>query len=365
MSKEYDLQTDVLETIVAGTPVTKKHAALLTTFATRTVFKGARYAMTRDEFGERPARIIDAGGREIAADYRAWVDDQLATHGSVHAVWAAHKDAGWLLTEVQPQLHYFVHDRGEGQADAQDDVVQIEVWEEQEFVERALFERDGERDLPTANELRSGSPGFVNVAWFERRAIGQPVYRLDSVIDLQRFNALAEATFIANRQRDGNRQIRETNTTTGESRVVSVRELSPGYDDLRWRGRRFFDDWTASSAGRAGERICSRWVFSTSDYTDPKGVRTLDFIPRWTHTAKIAELKNTHRLDAYGLYGKLNQFCERIGHPFAWYFYGLHGNLVRDPHLTRVLEAAEEGLIVLPEHDYQVLKRWHDDPYGF
>lgn len=33
--------------------------------------------------------------------------------------------------------------------------------------------------------------------------------------------------------------------------------------------------------------------------------------------------------------------------------------------MARVLEAAESGLIVPPEHEYQVLRRWGDDPYGF
>lgn len=66
MRKEYDLQTDVLATIVATTPVTPKHADLLTAFATRTEFRGARHVKSRDEFGARPARVIDANGREIA-----------------------------------------------------------------------------------------------------------------------------------------------------------------------------------------------------------------------------------------------------------------------------------------------------------
>ncbi len=50
---------------------------------------------------------------------------------------------------------------------------------------------------------------------------------------------------------------------------------------------------------------------------------------------------------------------------FAWCFYGLHGNLVKSGQMERVLEAAEAGLIVMPEHDYQVLRRWHDAPYCF
>ncbi|KVS67651.1 hypothetical protein [Burkholderia cepacia] len=361
MRKEYELQTDVLATIVAATPVTPKHAELLTTFATRTEFGGARYAVTCDEFCERPARVIDAEGREIAVDYYAWIDAQLDAHkGSVEALLLAHRDAGYQLVEVQPLLHYFVHDRG----GEQDNFVQIEVWEEQEFVEREVFPRRMPWRLPDARELRSGWQDLEGER-VERRTLGGPRYRLQAVIDMKRFSALAEATYQDRRQRDGDRQLVERNVDTGESRVISVREFTPGYDNLQWRGRRFFDDWAASSAGRAGERACQRWVFSTEDYTDPRSGRDMNFVPRWTHTRKIAALKNTAKLDVYSLFGKLTQFDERIGHRFAWYFYGLHGNLILSGQMERVLEAAEAGLLVLPEHDYQVLRRWSDDQYGF
>ncbi|SAK61670.1 hypothetical protein AWB79_02825 [Caballeronia hypogeia] len=101
------------------------------------------------------------------------------------------------------------------------------------------------------------------------------------------------------------------------------------------------------------------------DHVDQQGVRELSFVPQWAHTRKIAELKNTRNLDVYSQYGMLTQFDERIGMPFAWYFYGLHGNLVKSGQMERVLEAAEAGLIALPEHDYRVLRRWGDAPYGF
>ena len=41
----------------------------------------------------------------------------------------------------------------------------------------------------------------------------------------------------------------------------------------------------------------------------------------------------------------------------------LHGNRVEAGE--RVIKAAEQGLIMLPECDYRVLKRWEDQPYGF
>ena len=69
--------------------------------------------------------------------------------------------------------------------------------------------------------------------------------------------------------------------------------------------------------------------------------------------------------DPYLLFSELRQFDREIGTPFAWYFYGLHGNLVQSGHIEQVLDAAARGLIVLPENDYQILRRWCDVPYGF
>lgn len=359
MRKDYELQTDVLSTIVASTPVTRHHADLLTAFATRSDYRAASYVMLRDTFGEQPARVLDADGGEVSSDYRAWIDGQLQFHGSARAVWEAHKDAGYWLSEVQPVLLYFVHDRG-GEQDA---FVQIGVWQEQEFVERELLPRNDRWGLPDESELRRGSATCVERA--ERRLIGKPRYRLDEVVDMQRFTAIAEAVFRERRRADGDRRVTETNFATGEQRMVTVRELTPGYDQQRWPGRRFFDDWSESSAGVVGERACKRWTFRVSDYTDHLGARHLDFVPQWAHPRKVLELKDTQKLDVYSLFGKLKQFDERIGMPFAWYFYGLHGNLIKSGQMERALEAAEAGLIVLPENDYRVLRRWGDVPYGF
>ncbi|MDN7631639.1 hypothetical protein [Burkholderia cenocepacia] len=359
MKKEYELQTDVLETVVAGTPVTARHAALLTAFATRSDFRRARYVAMRDHWSARPARILDPEGREVADDYRAWVHQALDEHGGdASSVWHAYKHRRYLLTEVQSVQHFFAHDRG----GEQDDFVQILVGEEQEFIERELFENESWSSAPSVDELREARSYGAHV---ERRLIGEPRYRLDRAIDLRAFNELADRTFADTHRRDGDRQLRVTNPDSGESKIVSVREFTPGYDTLQRDGRRFFDDWTESSAGRSGERICTRWIFNPSDYGDRTSVRTLSVVPQWAHTRKIAAVRGTAKLDVYGLYGRLNQFDKRIGMPFAWYFYGLHGNLVLPAHIERVIEGAEAGLIVLPEHDYQVLRRWSAAPYGF
>lgn len=49
---------------------------------------------------------------------------------------------------------------------------------------------------------------------------------------------------------------------------------------------------------------------------------------------------------------------QRIGVPFSWYFYTVHRNRVENWAGQQVIKAAEQGLLVLPECDYRVLKRW-------
>ncbi|WP_257807017.1 hypothetical protein [Burkholderia glumae] len=362
MRHDYELQTDVLATLVANTRVEKKHVALIAMFAARTDFRAVRHVKARDEFSSVPTRVLDAHNQEIAADYRAWIDQQLDRFGTAAAVCDEFAESGYRMAERDPVLHYLMYDRSPTSTDRQSDFVQITVWEGSEYVEREIFPRAGAWYRPDAHELRHG---HTEGNRFERAPLGEPQYRLEQIIDMAMFVEQGEAVWNENHGRQGDRQVRTTNMRTRNERVQSIREMTPGYDRQQWRGRRFFDDWSASSAGLAGERICTRWVFKTSDYTAPNGHREMDYIPAWTHAQKIAALRDTHRLDCYGLYGKLTKLDERVGTPFGWYFYGLHGNLVLSGQMERVLEAAEGGQIVLPEHDYRVLKRWAEDSYGF
>lgn len=243
MRHEYQLNTDVLATIVATTPVTKKHAALLSEFATRTEFRSVHFVVAGDEDGANPARIVTAEGDEVAPDYRSWVRAQLDAHGGdVAAVCAEHQDKGYLVTEVEPVLHYFAYDRGGDQ----DNFVQFEVWEEQEFVERELFARSDWTGWGKADhdDLWLGRPGLGYERRVERRLIGGPTYRLESAIDMQAFTAMAEATFADQHRKGGDQSFITVDEHTGEPRKASVRELTPGYDQRRSREWRIFEDWT-------------------------------------------------------------------------------------------------------------------------
>ncbi len=50
---------------------------------------------------------------------------------------------------------------------------------------------------------------------------------------------------------------------------------------------------------------------------------------------------------------------------FAWYFFMLHGNRIAQSVGETVAEAAEDGIITLPNWDRDVLRSWKDAPYSF
>nr|UII03312.1 hypothetical protein PFGPPNCM_00221 [Paraburkholderia sp.] len=364
MKHEYCVQTDVLETIVTSARAEPRHAALLATLATRSEYRSVAYVTSRDTYGAHPGAVFDASGAKIAESYREWVKAEIeAQNGDVAAVWERNKDKGYLLSEVQPVLHFFAHDRGGPLYN----FTQLRIFAETEAITRNLFTTANWRRPQTPNDLLVyhdylGDP-------IEPRPLGAERYRLYDAIDMQIFLRVAAACADAERRVAADRRLKFTNLQTGESGTQSFAEFHPGFDKYPNKSQRFFDDWSESSAGSSGERICRRWVFEPQDsqgyQADKSQPRHLYFIPQWGHNRKVAAVEKIRNMDDYALYGRLNKFDERIGVPFSWYFYGLHGNLVKAGALERIVSAAEDGLIVLPEHDYRVLKRWQEQPYGF
>jgi hypothetical protein len=140
-------------------------------------------------------------------------------------------------------------------------------------------------------------------------------------------------------------------------------ELFPKWDRFPARHRRLFDDWRRSSAGQSAQ-LCDHWFLDLSDHTSQQGERSMTLVPQWTFRQQLAEVK-ARKGGAYELYGALQKLDRRVGVPFGWYFFMLHGNRVTSDVGERVIEAAEAGQIVLPERDYRVLKDWQAQAYGF
>lgn len=125
------------------------------------------------------------------------------------------------------------------------------------------------------------------------------------------------------------------------------------------------EDWERSSAGKSGAQLYDNWFFEIRDYTQ-NGQRNFGAIHQWITTLKLAEVEAKPRnISDYAIYDKLQRLDKRVGVPFAWYFFMLHGNRVHIWAGQRILKAVENGTIVMPDQDYLVLRQWYDMPYGF
>jgi hypothetical protein len=351
--------TDVLETIVGSSPLTKKHGALLSAITQKTALHDIALVTTRDHFVPMPHRILDRDGEVISHNFEEWMRDKLDRHHGDHvAVWQVYKGAGYIMTEREPVMLYLVHDRGGDQTN----FVQLKVYEEHEFTSRHLFSTSiwGEPFSPDSL-LEGREAGDV----VERREIGTGWYRFWNAVDMAEFVPEAARLFQAERERQGKRVMEISSTRTKEVTRTTFGELYPEHSKYPWKGTRFFQDWDASSAGQSGARVCRHWVFDTYDYQrDPCSRRDMSYIPQWGFNRTLAKV-DQHRSNFYELFDKLQKLDQRVGVPFSWYFYMLHGNRVSDWAGERVIKAAEQGLLVLPECDYRVLRRWEDQPYGF
>jgi hypothetical protein len=131
------------------------------------------------------------------------------------------------------------------------------------------------------------------------------------------------------------------------------------------RGRRLFEDWAASSAGRSGARFCDYWFVECVDWTDPNTcARQMELRLGSTCTKRLAKV-DAESGDAQAFFGKLQALDRRSGHRFGWYFHMLRGDCVRFASGYRALKEVERGAVALPEPDRQVLKAWGDRNYGF
>ena len=335
-----------------------KHHILHETLARVDGLPNLRFVTQRDHFSPQPGRLLEADGREIAPDYRAWAKGQLeALGGDAEAIWRKYNGKNWTVTQWRWALRYYWQQVGTKQWDG----VQVELVAEQEYSGARLFD-DSEYARPRdeVDVLNHSCPGPAPAA-VQPLAPGR--YRMKRGVDMARFVEIGTGKHAAAIRAQGARTISITDSG-GNSRTSTIAEAFPQTARSQWLPRRWFDDWQYSSAGRAGHLAGHRWAYEVKEW-EMAGIQGLNFIPLWSHTAKIAKIE-TRPLNDHELYGRLLKLSERTGDiPFHWYFYMLHGNLLNDAAGRRVLKAAEKGEIVLPEHDYQVLKHWNENPYGF
>ncbi|WP_189691111.1 hypothetical protein [Pseudorhodoferax aquiterrae] len=360
---EYSLILPGLEESVAKCRPDLRHAQLVQTLARFPALEGTTLRATRGGDGSiymQRRKVVRPDGSVEHEDHEAWLEEQLRVDGgNAKVTYARLSQQGYRLSRCDiTRLHLACDRGGEDQAD----FLQVDVDLCDDRVQCALFRGYYFDEPRTLRDL---------VDFAEGEAVGEdqrtPIsvrYELRRVIDVAKFVDLAEQL---EEQQRANLRAREYVVTLGDGskKTQSHADLDPGFERFRSKTRRLFDDWRASSAGRAGARFCEHWLLQFSDWTDPSSrTRYLSVVPLWTFSQKLAEV-NARSGDVYGLFSKLQTIDRRVEVPFAWFFYMLHGNRVHDGAGERVLEAAEGGLIVLPEHDYRVLRNWADRRYGF
>lgn len=363
----YLLELPGLAQRVDAAPVVPKHTGLLEALRRFEPLSAATLATQRDGFTLHRRKVLDPDGVLVADDHEAWLAGELARdlgRGSVTA--ERLRPLGYQLSECTMDMLYFIADRG----GAQDNFVQVEVELQHERVHRRLFsEYISHRALHNLSDLvREAEDGWpLDPA--AQLPIGRDRYQLYRCVDVPAFLADAEQLKTADHAVRRRATLEVTDIEEGPNakppvtRRMTIDELDPGAKHWVWPARRLFDDWAASSAGRAGQRLCEHWALQIADYTSPEGRRDVEVIPLWTHTRPIAKVKSVANI--HTLLGKLQSIDACRGAGFAWFFYMLHGTLVEPWAGKRVLKAAEDGLIVLPEHDYQILRRWNERGYGF
>lgn len=360
----YKLDFHGLEDVIAAAAPHKSHKHLLAALEKGTGQDGWKIATTRDEGGWWAERkVLDKNGSIVAEDHQAWLRIQLAADaGDMSAARKRLQAVGYQLSKCHISEIYFVRDRG----GAPWNFSQVRCMLEHEVVDRPLF-NEWDRNKSYAGQdfgdfVRDAEDGYEHPE-AQRTPIRADSYQLSDAIDCTAFLDLLDQEDESEREQARLRRFKLM-SPDGSSEIVPYSRLDPNFDKFPHKARRFFTDWEQSSAGRSGARLSGHWITKANDYTDNAGKRWVSFIPMWTHTKKMAKIDASKGSD-YDLYAKLQRLDERVGVPFAWYFYMLHGNLVTDTAGERMFSLAEQGVIDLPEHDYQVLRRWRDRQYGF
>lgn len=346
---------------VADCPVTKSHAGLqkvMRKFAglEKTTLTGIEGLDGRMSLVKK--KVLDAHGTVVHDDLGVWMKNQLAEDfGNARATYNRLVNAGFVISNCRLTVVYLVHDHG----GAESNYLQAEIHVEDEWTDRLLFDPSPySAPREPADLMDTHGPAISEAA---RVRIRPTAYRLARVVNVGALTHAMETEDLAERNAFKQRRfIREEYGVP--SREVDVDEAFPGWDKEPLRAKRVFCDWQNSSAGRSGARFWEHWMLDVQDRTDGKGERFLNYTPAWTTTLKLAKIPGNQG-SAYEVFGKLEALDKRVGVPFAWFFFMLHGNRVKDAAGHKVLEAAEAGLIVLPEHDYQVLKAWSTHCYGF
>jgi hypothetical protein len=300
--------------------------------------------------------IISPDGSLVAADATAWLHEQIALHGS-----------GRVLDRIKTEDVRFARTGGDTGFYA----LGYKPDEPLDFVQ--IYFRPTSRmvySFPTIQPLHlERSPDRWDSYWTLTER-SPPVYSCEAT-DIIGSLAWLDKCKAAQRE-SGERDLAlmqakvVTRTYLDGSHSVTVPFLEAfplpgGRRQAPAKEERFFADWRASSAGT--HPLGRFWFLATFDYVDRDGLREVGFIPQavvWPRKTVEAKRKSVWRL-----MDELQRFDRTVGHPFAWYFYMLHGNRISRDVGEAIAHAVRRGDLHLNPNEEAVLLAWADEPYGF
>lgn len=296
----------------------------------------------------------------VAADPKAWRDSLLSRHGGdAGTAWGAIKDQGIFIGRTVATALYFTCQYGEDP----DEFLQFKVFLAQDMlVERLTEPNDWSRwrnkEDVFDSSRRYGLPAPI--------ALSEPYYLFEELLDVAAHIKDAERAYAARLAKTKDRVF--TIQVVGAPFLAhsgTFEELFPYAPKPVARDRRLMDDWRMSSAGISGAIFSKHWCLDTWNRVDEQGDHQAGTVPMWCTKRPPKVIKPKRGMCALELYEKLSYLDEWAGHPFAWYFFMLHGNRVGDWVARPILVAADAGEIDLPAEDIAVLRRWAEQPYGF
>ncbi|MEY2117148.1 hypothetical protein [Rhodanobacter sp. FW106-PBR-R2A-1-13] len=349
-----------IEEAVATCPPTPNHAALIHRLRRESALENARLATTRGDRWLVRRKVLAADGTMVDEDHETWLAAQVAFDGGdVRVTFRRLQDAGYQVSRCGITTLYVV---AAGQSDLPSNFLQAEIYLENEVLERDLFDPHPWRIPTNLDELQRSVGDGPALPDAERRPVRPLVYQLRRIVDVEAWLQAGDALEEVRREAFRDRRYKVTSSSTPSAAIQTPDQLWPGWDRFPAKHRRFFNDWARSSASK--HRLCDHWVFDLTDWTDASGRREMSLIPMWAFNRPLAKVDAGKGCD-HEFYGRLQKLERRVGVPFSWFFYMLHGNRIEAAAGDRVIRAAEAGTIVLPEQDYRVLKDWESEPYAF
>lgn len=363
------LNINEISKIIASTTPGPDHSALVEALNAR--YPATPFRLLQEYDGRTwNVGVIDQTGERIADHLGRWIDQQLAlTSGSAEAVWNKFKNAGLTRTERVGSCLYLVAPFGPDQ----DQFYQLEILCGAEMTTQKLFDPKPILVPEDRHDLLSGP--CLMFADDARMELAPEAYQFEKLTNIRRFlRDLAESKRLNNlgelAENEGKTvHIQEIvlEEGTSESYEIPWADMEPGWLDRLPPALRLFQDWAESSAGKEGHRLSDHWWLECGEWVE-KGRRQYSLIPQWAQAdggLDLPEISPGWEASPYGVMEELKQFDARVGYPFAWYFYCLHGNRITHSAAGVIANAVKDGLLNLPEHDEKVLLRWREAQYGF